>query len=1060
VTRTQEGFVIAVFRQALLRTAGAATAAVFVLFSSLAASGAQTARVVSDETGRRLQVDGRDFLVFGMNWGHMPIGQNYTYNLWDQPDDVIEAVLAREMSLLRGMGVNTIRQYVGIPARWIQYIHERYGIYTVLNHPLARYGYTLDGVWIPSVDYSDPRLREALRAEFLRTVEEFRDTPGLLMWLLGNENNYGLSWKSAEVEALPEGERQAARARYLYSLFGEVIDAIKKADPDHPVAIANGDVQYIDIIAQECEGLDIFGSNVYRGISARDLFQVVEDKLGVPTMFTEFGADAWNAREMREDQEAQCRYLVGQWQEIYEQSAGKGRVGNAIGGIIFQWSDGWWKFGQEDRLDVHDTNASWPNADYPEDYVPGENNMNEEWWGICAKGTPDDRFLYDLYPRAAYYALRQAFLLDPYAPDTDLDAIRAHFGTIQPTAFSLDARGNRAQLATDELTRGRLSGLRLEFETYSTGGELISTPDKGSPAARLPAFLGFDQMQSFYADFESRPAGNLMGRLSLNFLSRVPLNPIDEIFYENRARGVDLNGNLVDLERLKVYQAELRWEDLRFVLDGFYRTGHYHWGYEGDFFGLYREANYGENIDIYRGEAPSGFELAARKELEGLKIAFGPELWWGANPAIMAKYRRQFGRFDATAVIQEDIAAAAEDLFVTGGTSAAQPVPETRKATIHVKTTVGPFGVEAGGIWAGEDKIGEPFQIVEGTSGNYTVLRDEVVESDAFGYKGKMTWEQGRWHWYAQFAQLGIVAEGYPDPTITYTGWTLKDSGSGNQTHFLTGLAMNVGDFQISPNFLWQKPMVAPIPIDAPPPARPRNVSVGGDPFFVRGNRETTGYELMLTYDPTPATWMWVWDAIVREDAPFAASLGFVYRVQPTTVDAFSSFLADGTTRFVFPSGTPARDLYEVNARIISKLGHHVRIVAGLYGGNGEPNGSDPREIYRAGGDLRIAWRQVALETYAKFDDWGPYDYHRDFNLTFPEQLMGDLSYTFGRPLWFGYPQTKLGARMTWRSLDQYSPRYCPAEVPDPSGNLECDPLAPGPNGNEWEFRTYVHFAM
>ena len=35
---------------------------------------------------------------------------------------------------------------------------------------------------------------------------------------------------------------------------------------------------------------------------------------------------------------------------------------------------------------------------------------------------------------------------------------------------------------------------------------------------------------------------------------------------------------------------------------GFYRTGHYHWGYEGDLFGLYPEANYGPNLDIYNGE--------------------------------------------------------------------------------------------------------------------------------------------------------------------------------------------------------------------------------------------------------------------------------------------------------------------------------------------------------------------------------------------------------------------------------------------------------------------------
>jgi hypothetical protein len=218
-------------------------------------------------------------MVFGMNWDYFPIGENYLYDLWKQPDDFIEAVLAREMPLLKSMGVNAIRVYVGITPRWVQHIYERYGIYTVVNHPMARYGYTLDGVWIPSVDYSNPRLREAVKAEIVAVVDQFRGTPGVLMWRLGHENNYGLTWSSFEIEALPEGERDAARARHLYSLFEEITAAIKTRDRGRPVAIANGDLQYLEIIAQECRSLDVLGTNVYRGISARDLYQRVRDTL-------------------------------------------------------------------------------------------------------------------------------------------------------------------------------------------------------------------------------------------------------------------------------------------------------------------------------------------------------------------------------------------------------------------------------------------------------------------------------------------------------------------------------------------------------------------------------------------------------------------------------------------------------------------------------------------------------------------------------------------------------------------------------------------------------------
>lgn len=45
------------------------------------------------------------------------------------------------MPLLKDMGINTIRQYVGVPPRWVRYIYETYGIYTIINHPCGRYGF-------------------------------------------------------------------------------------------------------------------------------------------------------------------------------------------------------------------------------------------------------------------------------------------------------------------------------------------------------------------------------------------------------------------------------------------------------------------------------------------------------------------------------------------------------------------------------------------------------------------------------------------------------------------------------------------------------------------------------------------------------------------------------------------------------------------------------------------------------------------------------------------------------------------------------------------------------
>ncbi len=1044
-------------RFAARRWGAALGVALLLALPMVAGAQAPQIRVVSDASGQRLQVDGEDFMILGMNWDYFPIGTTYSYNFWGQPDDMIRAALDREMSLLRAMGVNAIRLYAGVPPRWVEYIYENYGIFTVLNHSMGRYGVTVDGVFMEQTDYSDPRARNIIRGEVEALVEEFRDVPGVLMWLLGNENNYGLVWSSAETEALPEGERDVVRARYLYSLFGEVTRAIKAIDPSRPVAMANGDVQYIDIIAEEVQDLDVFGANVYRGISFLDLFQVVKETLGLPVMFTEFGSDVWNAREMREDQEMQTRYLLGQWEEIYEQSSGKGRVGNAIGGFTFQWTDGWWKFGQEDRLDIQDTNASWPNDAYAEDFVAGENNMNEEWWGIVAKGPPDHRGLYELYPRAAFYALQEAYKLDPYGPGTTLDAIREHFGSIDPTMAVLEARGDQAALKANALEKVSLTGLRLELETFSTGGSEVSTPNsRNRRTDEYPAFRGFDRKESFYAEIQARPTQNVTGTLSLNVLGHVPENPIDEIFYENRGRPKTvrtIEGEEIQLtsrERIKVYNADVSWNDRWFDLHGFYRTGHYHWGYEGDFFGLYREANYGPNIDIYNGEAPLGMEFTGKKALDGLKLAFGPELWWGANPAVLAKYRRPVGSVTVTGIYQEDIARQGAT-----ASSFAIPLPPTRKLTLNLNTIRGPFTLDLGGIWSGSTKEGETFQIAQGSPGNYRILQDRVKAEDAFGGKAKLTLTKGRWNWYVQGAAMGLVADGGPTSALTFTGWHLKDSGSGNQWNALTGLAVTLGNWQIAPNFLWQKPIVGPVPSDAPAPARPRNVL--DDPFAVRANRETTAFELLLNYDPTPATWMYAWDSDVREDAKLAASLGFIFRHQPTTLDAAIGILPDGRTTFPFPGATPPRDLWETHGRVVSKLRPGLGMIANLFAGEGEPRGDDDRLIKRYGGDFRVAAGSFKVQAMAKFNDWGPYDYHRDFNLTFPVQLMGDVSFVLGVPEWFEVPQSRFGIRGTWRSLDRYSPRYCPGLAPDITGALVCDPDLPGPNGSEWEIRTYIH---
>jgi len=1001
-------------------------------------------RVYKDQNGYVLLVDGKPTMVFGMNWGYMPIGENYTYDFWGKPDEVIIEALDDEMRLLKEMGVNVIRQYLGIPPRWIQYIYEKYGIYTVLNHSVGRYGMTIDGVWVSPIDYSNERFRELVKEQITDLIAEYKDTPGFMMWLLGNENNYGLYWKSNEIEDLPEARQGDARAIYLYSLFGELADLIHGLDPNHPVAIANGDLGFIEVIKEQCPNIDILGSNVYRGASSGDIFERVHTELGMPFMYTEFGADAWDAKRGLEDQIAQAVYLQAQWQEIYEQSYGKGRVQNAIGGMIFQWSDGWWKYKQDINLDKHDTTASWGNQAYPHDFVEGQNNMNEEWFGIASKGRSNARGIYNVYPRAAYYVLKDAFTLDPYGSDTDIQNIRLHFGRLGPR-MSADTQSKLAQLERFRPI------LRLDFDTYSTGGRQLTDPNRERTR--------FDHTESFYFGFEVKPTTGVRADIVVNGLGNVATNPINEIFYENRGLPLvirDPDGEVFALtgsNRFQVYKASFDWDSKYFLLESFFRgEGHYHWGYEGDFFGLYPEVHQQFDIDTYNANAPIGFVFSGKDKIEGLKVAFGPQLWWGANPSLLVKYYRVFGDFKFGVIHQEDIAQQEAELA-----SSAIPQPRARKSTLFFGYTARKVIFELGGIAARSNFIGDSYDVARQANepsylnSGYYIAEGTVNFADTLGAKAKLTLSAAPIFWYIQGGYRGLVSDGGADQTTTITGWSLKESGQGNHWAVSSGLGAYAGNVMIGPNVLIQRPIEGPLPFLEDyfdPTTGIYYQGVNGrnqlqDPFWVRSNRETYGFELLLGWDPTPATPMYAWDNAQREDALTTVALDFVYKILPTSQDSAVAINQD-LILFAFPTGAPAKNLWDVSIRTITNFRYNMRLVNSIYAGQGQANGDDPRTVTRWGLYGWYTYSSFNINYFLKFDDWGPYDYHKDFNLTYPLQVMLDLSYAYEPPKLYAPAATRFGVRGQFRNLDRFSNRY------------RFDPLDPGRQGREWEIKTYV----
>ena len=190
-------------------------------------------------------------------------------------------------------------------------------------------------------------------------------------------------------------------------------------------------------------------------------------------------------------------------------------------------------------------------------------------------------------------------------------------------------------------------------------------------------------------------------------------------------------------------------------------------------------------------------------------------------------------------------------------------------------------------------------------------------------------------------------------------------------------------------------------------------------PFAVLENRETYAGELLLVWDPTPGSYFFAWDNAGRENAGFAASLDFVYRHQPTVRDANFGFTETGIL-FAFPGSPPASDEWILNSRLMFNVGP-TRMMVQPYVGQQQARGIDERLVTRTGVDFGMWYRALAVSGFVKANDWGPYDFHRDYNFTFPVQTMVDVSGGVG-PMNQFIPNTRLGVRAKWRLLDENSP--------------------------------------
>jgi hypothetical protein len=359
----------------------------------------------------RLLVNGAPYIVKGVCYNPIPIGNNHEYDWWsDQSKPWIT-----DGKLMKEMGINTIRLYQanGDPEKVKQVIRDLYNLYGIR---------TLLGDWLgfweyPCPFYGDKNFQDKVSRQVLEMVRLYKDEPGILGWILGNENNYSClghvnPWSSPEVDLEPDPQKQKAmRAKIYYSFVNDISKEIHKLDTNHPVGLGNGELVGLEFANKFCPDVDFVACIIYRGKTFGSLFKSLRMTFDKPVLLAEFGADSYDAYLKKENQDMQAFFLQTQWNQIYENLANnKEGAGNCIGGTVFEWVDEWWKHNSDnpDGWKIHDTLNGWSNGSYYFDIRAAENkNMDEEWFGIVALSEELVDGLNKRVPRKAYYVIKE-----------------------------------------------------------------------------------------------------------------------------------------------------------------------------------------------------------------------------------------------------------------------------------------------------------------------------------------------------------------------------------------------------------------------------------------------------------------------------------------------------------------------------------------------------------------------------------------------------------------------------------------------------------------------------
>jgi len=372
-------------------------------------------RVVKNNKGVwKLLVNNKPYFVKGMAYGCEKVGKSLSestdwmwadyndngildgpYESWvdinrDNYQDSYENRVG-DFALLKAMGCNTIRIYHcdNINKDVLRDLYYNYGIMVIMGDFLGAYTKGSGASWDRGTDYSDDGQRRAMIESVKKMVQENKDEPYVLMWMLGNENDVsGNAFNSTATNT------NAWKKPEVYAKFvEEVCKIIKQEDTTHPVAVCNATTKFLKYYAKYCPSIDILGFNQYSGpYGFATLWSRVKAECDKPVLITEYGCDSWNSKKSMTCEIYQANYHKGAWKDIENNSFWGDKVGNSIGGVAYSWLDRWALIGSPK---LHDTTlGAWEGPTI-------DKLFNDEWLGFCSQGngkySPLQRILKNVY---------------------------------------------------------------------------------------------------------------------------------------------------------------------------------------------------------------------------------------------------------------------------------------------------------------------------------------------------------------------------------------------------------------------------------------------------------------------------------------------------------------------------------------------------------------------------------------------------------------------------------------------------------------------------------------